>query len=324
MSNRLLTLILLLLPMACTPEDEIFAVRIGRVIALPDVPSGSALSLVQEDAFIVGDDSPYLFRLAPPYDTVSQRYLLLPEFAETARIPKPLKPDWESVAVGPYQGQTHLFVFGSGAKSPERDSLLVLNPLHPDQQARYSLTALYDRIVPESQGERASLNLEGAVVAGEALFLFNRGDNGILRIGWQDFIGFLAGQMGAQDLKLERFSVSLPQIDGKEARFSDACPIPGENALLFTATVENTANWIDDGEILGSYVGLLSLQDLPAGSVSQVTLLLDQDGEPIKDKVESIAVRGVAESKDLLALAVTDNDDGTSKLLDLQISRRRP
>ncbi len=52
----------------------------------------------------------------------------------------------------------------------------------------------------------------------------------------------------------------LPQIDGKEARISGVCTID-DSQLLFSASVEDTPDWIKDGSILGSFVGIYSLKE---------------------------------------------------------------
>jgi hypothetical protein len=327
MFKQFLIVTLLWATMSCTSENKQenvdFVLQVERVIHLPDVPSGSALALVQDTVYILGDDSPFLFQVPPPYEKAI-RHLLLPQFAKLGRIPKDQKPDFESFAEAQYKGENHLFAFGSGSKSPERDFLLAINPRKPRQREIYSLNRFYDRLFAENEPERANLNIEGAFVADQHLYLFNRGNNSVIRTDWPDFLRYVTGSKPIEDLELEIFMVALPEIDGLEARFSGACLIPEEDTILFTATVEETDNWIDDGEILGSFVGLLPLRDLQNGSDLQAVLLRDAAGNIAKDKVESIAFRRADANRNLLAFAVTDNDDGTSKLLELRIVRPFP
>src|SRR6185437_3138844 len=94
--------------------------------------------------------------------------------------------------------------------------------------------------------------------------------------------------------------------------------------VFFSASVENTSNAFDDGEILGSYIGWMKEEDLynnneidkvykPKGIV-----LLEENGSPFKGKIESITIL----EKDVntyIALAVTDNDSPSSELLMLEI-----
>ncbi|CAN5732345.1 hypothetical protein BH24BAC1_BH24BAC1_16860 [soil metagenome] len=302
-------------------EEAKFIAVLERTTLLPAVSSASGMALVGNSVFIAGDDSPFLFRLSPKGE-VRSRHLLFPEYRDLPRIPKSQKADLESIAEGTYQGKEQLFIFGSGSKSPERDLLLWVDPAAPAVPGQFRLTSFYDRIVTESLMAKTDLNIEGAVVAEGQLYLFNRGRNNIIGTDWEAFTRYLDGDLPLQDLPLTFIDLTLPAINGIEARFSGACFLPEEAAILFTATVEDTPNWIDDGEVLGSFVGLLPLHNLTSGATLPTSLLLDQTGNPAAEKVESIAFRGYAGNGELLVLAAVDNDDGTSKLLELRVKFR--
>ncbi|WP_224995685.1 hypothetical protein [Cesiribacter sp. SM1] len=290
---------------------------VERTILLDSVPSGSGLAVSGDKIYLVGDDSPHLFVLNQQYQVTNQ-YLMLQEWAGNARIPKSGKPDFESMTHATWGQEPSLLVFGSGSKSPERDSLLVLplNNLHNPK--RYSLTRLYDAIYRKEGISRDNLNLEGAVMAGKDLWLFNRGTNSIIIIDWNSLFAYINNPAPPTPLNIEVHQHQLPEIGGKQARFSGACSIPGTSLILFTASVEDTENWIDDGEVLGSLVGVLSMEQ--AGSpVTDFWIITDSSGNPLLEKLESI---DVLESGDdyLEILAVADNDKGSSLMLELRLN----
>ncbi len=98
----------------------------------------------------------------------------------------------------------------------------------------------------------------------------------------------------------------LPVIDGFTASFSGACTYKKDH-FLFSATVEKTSNWVDDGEVAGSFLGLAHIN----GSVIQVVPLKNKDGKMIKEKIESIEWIK-SSNKESLIYAISDNDNGKS------------
>lgn len=291
---------------------------VDRIIDLPTLPSGSGLAISGATIWVAGDDSPYLFQLSSTYQVV-EKQLMLPHFSGTDRIPKSSKPDFESMVEASWQGRSSLLIFGSGSKTPERDSLLVVPLAQPAQAQRFSLTQLYEAICQKEGIGRADLNIEGAVLSGETLWLLNRGRNTVITMPLPHFIETILENKPAARLQLSIHPFTLPQIRGKQARFSGACNVPGTKQVLLTATVEDTENWIDDGEILGSFVGLLDGNSLAQGVPLQHWLVSNAAGEAAREKLESIDV--VEQSgKMLKLLAITDNDDGSSRLLELSLS----
>lgn len=53
----------------------------------------------------------------------------------------------------------------------------------------------------------------------------------------------------------------LPMINDKQSGFSRACYSPQENALYFTISVERTDDVYNDGEILGSFIGKIQINN---------------------------------------------------------------
>lgn len=299
----------------CSDMNNQRNVVLEKVVFLGQVPSASALGMWGDSIYIAGDDASSIYQFDANLQ-LTDTYPLLPHFAGLQRIPKPLKPDIESMAEGLVDGKYCLALFGSGSLSPQRDSMYLFFPAEPGQSRAYDLGFLYRSICDITGIADDALNIEGAVIAGDTLHLFNRGRNFIASVSWPALLAALEAP-APTPLTVDIKAVALPPHNGIQMGFSGACLVPGENWILFTATVEDTDNWYDDGEILGSYVGGLRLTVDGKAELLWLAPVTTPQGDMAIDKLESIAC--LSGGNPLRALAVTDNDDGTSKLLELTI-----
>jgi len=86
---------------------------------LPDLPSASGVEIVGSVAYVIGDDSPYLYQLDAATLAPVGRIALFEAAADFAsgRIPKPIKPDLECmVALVWPDGRPGLLLLGSGSR----------------------------------------------------------------------------------------------------------------------------------------------------------------------------------------------------------------
>ena len=169
------------------------------------------------------------------------------------------------------------------------------------------------------------LNIEGLAIAKDKAFIFNRGNSGgnlIFVLDKAELVDYMVGKT-TQVTELKTFTVTLPTVAGFEAGLSGGEFWVEGKSLVYTASVEATGDAYNDGEILGSFIGLIPLKafnkqstniDLTANSVP----LLNDAGQPIITKVESIAI--VESDKDEISGAlVSDNDDGTSEFFSFEL-----
>lgn len=160
--------------------------------------------------------------------------------------------------------------------------------------------------------KQEQLNIEAAEVFKDQLLLFNRGENLIIKCSLPQFKAYL--KEGKKIPNMEVFKIDLPEIGGIPSGFSGASLDPENGILYFTATVENTENWIDDREVLGSFVGIIDLKELTDGmKPDHIGILLDRNH--LKIKVESIAVLPPFQQDKADLVMVTDSDGGISELL---------
>lgn len=289
----------------------------ARTIAsLSEIPSGSGLELINGKLFIVGDDSPFLFALDPadPHNYKSHKIV---EGAIANRIDKVVKPDFEAITSETRNGKNFIYVFGSGGISPYRESLTIIETGKQTASATLSLKPFYSEIIKRKKLTQNQLNIEAAVIKGDDLFLFNRGVNFIIKTNVKQFL------LSVSKNSCPEFSIhhcKLPTVEHNLTGFSGAASVDGTDEIVITATAEATTDFIMDGEIAGSYVAILTSTDIVSEKAIQLTPITDEKGIPLKQKIESVAVRSNDKSF-IETYAIADNDNGLSVLFDLKLKR---
>lgn len=260
----------------------------------------------------MGDDSPWIFKLNEKFEITEKIRIGDVSAAVKGKIPKSQKPDLEAMACF----GDELLLFGSGSKSPQRDVLLKVNTI-TKAVSKYSLLHFYDTLCEASKITRNDLNIEAAAIASENILLFNRGKNIIFKINISELLLHAEGKSKMPPIEL--FHATLPVLNGLEAGFSGAALTPDGKQVLFTASVENTPNWIDDGEILGSFLGIIPLSELRDSIKPAYMKITDIEKNILKVKAEAVAVRSVDPTGKLQILIATDNDESDSELLEAEL-----
>ncbi len=214
---------------------------------LEGIPSASGIEKVGDTIYIMGDDSPWLFWMNERYEITGKIPVADVSAAVKGKIPKPVKPDLEAMALF----RNELLLFGSGSKSPQRDVLVRVNIISK-KASTYSLVQFYDHLCTAAKITRDDLNIEAAVIFNTSLLLFNRGNNCIYETDIEALLAFSSGAENMPSVKI--FRITLPMLQEIQAGFSGACLSTDSQQIIFTASVENTPNWVDDGEILGSFI----------------------------------------------------------------------
>ncbi len=115
--------------------------------------------------------------------------------------------------------------------------------------------------------------------------------------------------------------VSLPLINNFQIGFSGVCAL-NDTELLFTSSLEETTDFTKDGTIEGSYIGILKLVNDTTVNLVSFTNFNATSGISVTQKLESIEVINT-QGKTIHAIAVADNDNGTSKMFYLSILRNK-
>ena len=295
----------------CDEPERMCKLTLLEERLLDSVPSGSGVVMHNERLLIVTDDAPFIYDLSPR----DYSYTVIPLKGYTAehyRIPKPVKPDFEGATIGTIKAKQYLFAFGSGSKSPARDSLLIIDLNDFSEQRIIPLTAFYHALRQQTGITQEQWNIEGAVIDNDSLMLLNRGNNGIITMNWNAFENFLTtGIMPFAG----HYKIGLPKYRQYLARFSGASKLNDEGDILFSASIEDTPNWYTDGNVIGSYIGIFNSKKR---ELKYVSLIEKADGLPLKEKIESVEIlNGGEHSADIIAVA--DDDKGHTKLIRMRM-----
>lgn len=177
------------------------------------------------------------------------------------------KPDLEALtALPPFPNSPYgaLFGLGSGSKDGRdrgftwafaADGSLHGEPLEID------LGPLYAQL----RSELGAINIEGASVFDERLWIFHRGNKGdapntVVELALDPLFKSLAGDLvvDAEELLAVR-AYELGELEGTPLCFSDASPL-FDRLVVFTASAEVDSEGAEDGAIRGSVVGTIDAE----------------------------------------------------------------
>ena len=277
-------------------------------IQLENLPSGSGIAKVGGNYYVIGDDAPFLFQLNKDFILISKIPLLDTAQLSEERIIKSEKPDFETLE---RIEENELVVFGSGSKSPQRDNFARVLLENPPIVERYDISALYNnlRILPVLTD--SELNIEATAYQNGYIYLFNRKKNVIIKFIYKDLLAYIKDEIPFPQPEIMQFS--LPGINGIEAGFSGATTLRNEPKIIFTASVENTSNAYDDGEILGSFIGVIEISnDLMSNHYSYCEI----PNTEINLKVESVTVEEEISQGKTKVVLITDDDKGNSTIIE--------
>ncbi len=285
---------------------------ITRTMVLPQVPSGSDLIRDGHILYIISDDAPYLYS----YDLISGKLdsaWITTTSSRQHRMPREAKHDYEAAVTLPAGNE--IVLFASGSKSPTRD---VLSVKTQEGWATWNTTAFYSHLRKEAGLVPHSFNIEGALLlTDDTLLLLNRGSQQGFVFSWKELSRHLQrkGTLPHVDVVNIPLPPEAPYTYSGLAWLGSA----GTGKLVFCASQEATDNAQSDGAVLGSAVGILN-HTAASWQVQNLWPLYDGSGEKAFEKLEGILPdptdRGHNGRK---FIAITDNDDGQSKLLWIEL-----
>ena len=307
-------------------------ISVLKHVHLTNIPSASAVEVVNGNIYIVGDDSNFLYVLKYDLSLLAAvpLYKAKPEDLEGNRIAKYKKADLECMTKLSINGYNHLLLLGSGAISPKRDVAFLVKLPTPYNRKHLvweiSLVKWYSflRMNEAVTGPNGVLNFEAAASTETHLYIFNRENNATLRFDMPEFIEFIQGHTDGIPFPTVIQTV-IPAIHGIRAGISGADYF--DQKFFITTAAEDTDNAIDDGEILGSAIGLISFEgeeksrgkisDDFTGTVSDNTVFPEMETRSLK--VESISVYEKENETTFIAIAVSDDDKGGSDIMMVQL-----
>ncbi|WP_162427517.1 DUF6929 family protein [Pontibacter pudoricolor] len=292
-----------------------------------NIPSGSGIETAPEGYYIIGDDSPFLYLVDKDFKQVGRYALFDTTEFKNGRIPKPLKPDLESLATINYKGKSYLLTLGSGSSEMRNKAFLVELPVSGGKPVvkEAGLKALFDALQQDTTIVGAELlNIEGLAISDENIYLLqralNKAGNVVLTMKVSDFNAYLFEDKPLPVPAATFFR--LPALQQYQAGFSGAYIF--DDKLFFTASIESAPNAILDGEVLGSYIGYIPLSDLKETIaadktiVAKATKVTDNKGKTYTGKIESLVVEKGNKAGNYRVIAISDDDQGHSEILEVE------
>jgi len=288
-----------------------------KSLTLPDFPSGSSINFYDGKLYVIGDDAKSILILDEHYS----RHSVIPLFDDLHdRIPKALKPDFETSAIINSEGEDCLLVLGSGSRPNRMRGLLIpLNRATAIEQIKaFDYQEFIERLIANDLGE---INIEGSAVVANHCILSNRAN------GKNPDNKFVVAEIGFWNHPVTTlFSVAalkLPTKSDKTIGVSELCYDPLNDRLLMTLSTEGTDNAYEDGAIGDSYTGWIDNISKKTNDtsieLSGIINLSEDHREFIGEKIEGICIESVTNSNYVLHL-VSDDDKGHSKLFKIKLS----
>jgi hypothetical protein len=184
-----------------------------------------------------------------------------------------------------------LVAFGSGSL-PQREQLVVWRG-GQEAPVLVGASSFYSELRAAVTMGTERLNVEGSVIVGSELWLFQRGNdarraaaNAIAAVDCGEFVGWLDGGVAAAIPTVKSVtSVDLGELSGIPYSFTDAVALDDERVVVL-ACAEDAADAISDGAVLGCQVGLLD------GKGLRLADIYDATGQRTRLKLEGIERRG--------------------------------
>ena len=217
---------------------------------------GSASGLVYQEnkLFIISDSSTYLYEYHISEEKLN-KIALLGNAQEN--IPKKQKPDFESIS----QKGNDIIIMGSG--TTENRNQIFTYDTNSKKIKEKSFAPFYEKIKSELSIKDDELNIEGLIVTNKTIYFLQRGN------GYNSKNGIIYADDDPENPKFKFIPFDLPKIKNVETTFTDGILV--DNKIYFLATAEATLSTYDDGEILGSIIGRIDLENMTIDFTEKIT-----------------------------------------------------
>jgi hypothetical protein len=215
----------------------------------------SGLVFENDSLFLISDSSSFLYE----YNFSSKRLDKIKLFENSQEsIIKKDKPDFESIIkIG-----DSILVFGSG--STEKRMILASYNTKTKKSVRTDLTQLFKKIFDSTGVDKENMNIEGVVNYQKKWFLFQRGNGSASQNGV-----FVLNESYENPNEIDFVPVVLPKEKNVYATFTDAVLV--DHKVYFLAAAEDSNSTYEDGVVVGSWVGILNLENFEVELVEKIT-----------------------------------------------------
>jgi hypothetical protein len=245
----------------------------------PFLSAASGLALARDHFYVIADDELFALKIDKNNFANTQKITLFSGvLSEEKKLRKKTKPDLESIVELP---SGDLLCIPSGSEEHRVLGALIKN----DGAAVISFQTLYIKL----REIFTELNIEGSVVVGHSLRLFQRGngekhENATVDV---NLVDFLQGLISITNI--QRYS--LGELNGAALSFTDATLY--NDRIYFLAAAEASESTYLDGEFKGAVLGMMDLSGR----------MLKQEVLDVRSKPEGLSLE-----QDYFFI-VTDDDD---------------
>lgn len=263
--------------------------------------AGSGLIRAEDGFWAVADDLHHIIHI-PFEDKISEGYRIFAgDLPEDFKARKKVKPDTEAFFEIP-SGENHKIwiAMPSGSKPHRIKGARILR-----SEKGLGVTEInFEPLYAELHKQIRDLNIEGGAVHGNDVVLLQRGNgeaghNAIIHLNFEGFLKGLEGSWNSSNLNLRVEDANLGKWDDVNLTFTDGFVHQGK--LYFSAAAEATLSTYEDGDVLGSVVGVWQ-----NGRAQELTRLE-------KHKIEGIAPE--IHPGGLRIFGITDADESLSPSL---------
>lgn len=228
------------------------------------------------------------------------------------------KIDLEAMTLFKWKGKMGCLVLPSGTKWPNRTKGLLCFDLEKNSFQPIDCSVFYQQLMEKAKLDLNELNIEGLAVCESRMYLLNRGKNKLIECSLSSLLESLSNGFKNR-LKMNVFSIDLPELDGFEAGLSGATYDDISGMLYFSASVEKNHSQHSDGAIVGSFIGRINPKQL-ATHLTPRCVLLEQNKKPLPVKVESLVMLRCGKTPRLFL--VSDGDGKPSHCFEVEWSTK--
>ena len=280
--------------------------------------AASGMWVADDTLYVVPDDDLVLGVFSLHDSAPGQTLTIIPgALPQDAKQRKAAKPDFESLTfMPPCSRYAHgaLLALGSGSTQQRKRGMLWPFAAPGTLQAEPLLFALQPLYQPLEQ-VFVDLNIEGVVIQGDCLKIWQRGnnqhrDNAVIEFKLADLLTLLDNPdpaLSIPALRIDRYE--LGEVAGVPLTFTDGFALP-DGACLFSAAAENTDDSYHDGECVAAAIGLIDA-DRQLRWIKAV--------QPVY-KIEGISAKQEGERLQILLVSDADNPNVPAKLFKTYIN----
>ncbi|MES2811675.1 MAG: hypothetical protein V4670_04320 [Bacteroidota bacterium] len=224
--------------------------QLSTFLEIEGIGAASGIVYHNDSLYIVSDNSGYLFQ----YNLIDNKLIKHQLIADASvNIEKKRKPDFEALTLK----NDELHIFGSGSTINRNKKVI----FHTDSKeiTEIDFSETYQGLKKIAHFTDDDLNIEGALYHQDNLYLFQRG-NGLTAKN---------GVFIISNKKIFFKPIQLPKIKHVETSFTDAILI--KDKIYFLAAAEDTISTYEDGEVLGTIMGIMNVKTLEIEKMIQLS-----------------------------------------------------